>query len=264
MTGGEPMKRLLEIMRRLRDPVDGCPWDLAQDFASLAPYSLEEAAEVADTLERGDLDGLRDELGDLLFQIVFLAQLGAEAGRFDFDAVATGIADKLVRRHPHVFGNASAADPREVLQQWEGLKAGERASRGQSGVLAGVPLSLPALVRASKIGKRAARVGFDWPDAAGARRKVDEELAELDASVAAGDAAGIDEELGDLLFAIVCWARLMGRDAETVLRAANRKFEGRFEAMERQAAAEGRDLASLTPEGWDALWEAAKRASRGT
>jgi nucleoside triphosphate diphosphatase len=256
----EPIHRLLRIMRRLRDPATGCPWDLKQDFASLAPYSLEEAAEVADTLERGDLDGLRDELGDLLFQVVFLAQLGAETGRFDFDAVASGIADKLVSRHPHVFGTGSAADTAQVLQQWEGLKARERAARGQTGVLAGVPLALPALVRASKLGKRAARVGFDWPDAAGARDKVDEELAELDEALGAADEAGIDEEMGDLLFAIACWARLLGRDPEKLLRSANRKFEARFEWMERQAVSAGSDLASLTPQGWDALWTAAKKA----
>jgi len=260
---GESLQRLLEIMRRLRDPATGCPWDLAQSYASLAPYSIEEACEVADTLERGDLSGLRDELGDLLFQVVFLAQLAAEGGRFDFDDVARGIADKLVSRHPHVFGTAAtASNAGEVLQQWEGLKAGERAARGVTGVLAGIPVSLPALVRASKIGKRAARVGFDWPDAAGARRKVDEELAEVEAALAHGDDPGTDEELGDLLFAIVSWARLLGRDPETLLRAANRKFERRFEQMERHAAAEGLDLATLSPSAWDGLWEAAKRACR--
>ena len=260
---GDAMQRLLDIMRQLRDPDTGCPWDLQQDYASLAPYTLEEASEVVDALERGSLDDLRDELGDLLFQVVFLSQLATEDGRFDFDSVARAIGDKLVNRHPHVFARtATAADSGEVLRQWEGLKAEERAARGVSGVLDGVPMSLPALVRASKLGKRAARVGFDWPDADGARRKVDEELAELDAALASGDAAHVDEELGDLLFAMVSWSRLLGRDPEKLLRAASRKFEQRFRLMEAAARERALVLESLSPEAWDALWEAAKRASR--
>jgi len=259
----DAMNRLLDIMRRLRDRETGCPWDLQQDFSSLAPYTLEEASEVVDTLERGALDELRDELGDLLFQVVFLSQLATEAGRFDFESVARAIGDKLVHRHPHVFArDVTAADAAEVLVQWEQLKAGERAARGVRGVLEGVPLSLPALVRAAKLGKRAARVGFDWPDASGARRKVDEELAELDAAIAADDAAGVDEEFGDLLFAMVSWARLQGRDPERLLRAANRKFERRFARMEAVARDRSLDLGTLSPEAWDALWEAAKRDSR--
>jgi len=259
----DALHRLLDIMRRLRDRETGCPWDLQQDFASLAPYTLEEASEVVDALERGALDDLRDELGDLLFQVVFLSQLATEQGRFDFEAVARAIGDKLVHRHPHVFArDVIAADSGEVLRQWEQLKAGERAARGVAGVLDGVPLSLPALVRAAKLGKRAARVGFDWPDADGARRKVDEELAELDAALADGDEANADEEFGDVLFAMVSWARLTGRDPERLLRAANRKFEQRVRLMEAAAREQSLVLEQLSPEAWDALWEAAKRASR--
>lgn len=258
------LERLLGIMRALRDPRAGCPWDLQQDFASLAPYTLEEACEVVEALERGTLEELRDELGDLLFQVVFLAQLAQEEGRFDFESVARSIADKLVHRHPHVFEHEPGVeDPQAVKLQWETLKAGERRARGLEGVLAGVPLALPALVRASKLGKRAARVGFDWPDAAGARAKVDEELGELDRALAAGEEAAIDEELGDVLFSVVSWARLIGRDPERILRAANRKFEGRFAAMEALAGKQGRNLAMLSPADWDELWEAAK-AGAGT
>lgn len=259
----DALTRLLDIMRRLRDPHEGCPWDLAQDFSSLAPYTLEEACEVVDALERGATGELRDELGDLLFQVVFLAQLASEQGDFAFDDVARSIGDKLVARHPHVFAAGPGADTSTaVLQQWEAGKAQERRNRGITGVLDGIPLALPALVRASKLGKRAARVGFDWPDANGARRKVDEELAELDQELARAESSrleeAIDEELGDVLFSVVSWARLLGRDPERVLRAANRKFERRFAAMEQLAAARGQSLESLTPAAWDALWESVK------
>ena len=261
----DPLQRLLAIMRSLRDPRTGCPWDREQDWSSLAPYTLEEASEVVDALERGDLADLRDELGDLLFQIVFLARLAEEQQRFDFHDVARAIGDKLVHRHPHVFGNVQAADATAVHGQWEAIKAAERRDRGLEGALAGVPLSLPALVRASKLGKRAARLGFDWPDATGARRKVDEELRELDEELARGPGAGneaaIDEELGDVLFSVVSWARLLGRDPERVLRAANRKFEARFERMERIAAERGLRLESLSAEAWVGLWEEAKAFS---
>lgn len=259
----DALPRLLDIMRRLRDPRTGCPWDLAQDFSSLAPYALEEACEVVDALERGATGELREELGDLLFQIVFLSQLASERGEFAFDDVARAIGDKLVARHPHVFAAEPGAESSgAVLHQWETRKAQERRDRGMNGVLDGIPLSLPALVRASKLGKRAARVGFDWPDADGARRKVDEELAELDQELARPEGErldeAIDEELGDVLFSIVSWARLLGRDPERILRAANRKFEHRFAAMEQLAAARGQNLASLSAEAWDALWEGVK------
>lgn len=256
MSTDTPIERLKAVMRRLRDPQSGCPWDLAQDYVSLAPFTLEEASEVVDALERGDRDALRDELGDLLFQVVFLSQLGAEEGRFDFDDVAAGIGDKLLRRHPHVFEDAAAAQ--DPSRSWDAIKAGERRVKGLHGVLADVPRSLPALARAAKLGRRAARVGFDWGDADGARAKVLEEIAELDAAAAQGDAAHMAEELGDLLLAVTSWSRHLGLDPETSLRKANRKFESRFAAMESVAAEQGLDPDSLTAAQWDALWNEAK------
>ena len=195
-----PIQRLLAIMARLRDPATGCPWDLAQSFESLAPFTLEEASEVVDVLERGDRAALREELGDLLFQVVFLSQLAQEEGDFDFQSVATAISDKLVRRHPHVFNAQPLGE--DLSRNWEALKQQERSDRGQTGVLADVPLSLPALSRAAKLGRRAGRVGFDWPDAVGARSKVQEEFSELDVAIAQGDEAAMSEELGDLLLAV--------------------------------------------------------------
>ncbi len=254
----QPIEQLLQIMRRLRDPQHGCPWDLQQSFTSLAPYTLEEACEVVDTLERGDLAGLRDELGDLLFQVVFLAQLASEQGQFNFADVAAGISDKLVRRHPHVFGEQTQDG--DINARWEALKAGERQQRGQTGVLADVPQSLPALSRAAKLGRRAARVGFDWSDAAGARAKVFEEIAELDAAVSANDADNMAEELGDLLMAVSSWSRQLQLDPEACLRRSNRKLERRFAAMEQSAAAQGLALESLSPQAWEALWQQAKRS----
>ena len=191
------LERLLGVMRKLRDPQGGCPWDLEQTWRSLAPFTLEEAYEVVELLERDQLDELKDELGDLLFQVVFLSQMAAEEGRFTFQDVAAAIADKLTRRHPHVFGDASAEG--DLDQRWDALKASERQARGQHAILDDVPLALPALNRAVKLGKRAARVGFDWPDAQGARTKVMEELAEFDAAIASGSAAQMEDELGDLL-----------------------------------------------------------------
>ena len=254
----QPIEQLLQIMRRLRDPQHGCPWDLQQSFTSLAPYTLEEACEVVDTLERGDLAGLLDELGDLLFQVVFLAQLASEQGQFNFADVAAGISDKLVRRHPHVFGEQTQDG--DINARWEALKAGERQQRGQTGVLADVPQSLPALSRAAKLGRRAARVGFDWSDAAGARAKVFEEIAELDAAVSANDADNMAEELGDLLMAVSSWSRQLQLDPEACLRRSNRKLERRFAAMEQSAAAQGLALESLSPQAWEALWQQAKRS----
>lgn len=254
---------LLDVMRRLRDPVAGCPWDREQDYASIVPYTLEEAFEVADAIERRDLGALRDELGDLLFQVVFLARIAEEQGAFDFDAVAAGIADKLVRRHPHVFGDASHADAAAQTLAWEQLKAEERAARGDHGVLGGVARALPALTRAQKIGKRAGRVGFDWPGAVDVRAKVSEELGELDAAVAVDPASDHSfEELGDLLFVVANWARHLGHDPEAALRAATGKFERRFAHIEAAARQSGEALDALTPERWEALWQAAKRAER--
>lgn len=247
---------LLEVMRRLRDPQGGCPWDVAQTFSSIAPYTLEEAYEVADAIERDDMAALRDELGDLLFQVVFHARIAQEAGAFAFADVARGIADKLTRRHPHVFAAAAHAD-------WEGLKAQERKADGAQGALDGVALALPALTRAAKLGKRAARVNFDWQHGDQVRAKVSEELAELDAAVAADEgSARVEEELGDLLFALAQWARHQGIDPEAALRGANQKFQRRFAAMETLLSTQGRASNGLGLEQWETLWQQAKNAAK--
>jgi nucleoside triphosphate diphosphatase len=263
----QALAALIALMARLRDPQRGCPWDRAQTFATIAPYTIEEAYEVADAVEHGDAGQLRDELGDLLFQVVFHARMGEERGWFDFAAVARAIHDKLVRRHPHVFAGATLA-PEDLVRVWEEQKAQERAAaaplpHGAGRVLAGVPRALPALTRAAKLGRRAARVGFDWPEAAEVRAKVLEELHEVDAAqAAAGGAAAapgaVAEELGDLLFAVVNWARHLGVDAEEALRAANGKFERRFARMEALAAARALALDTLSAAEWDALWREAK------
>ncbi|MFM7027712.1 MAG: nucleoside triphosphate pyrophosphohydrolase [Chakrabartia sp.] len=240
-----PLARLRAIMARLRDPENGCPWDLEQNFATIAPYTIEEAYEVADAIARNDLAALKDELGDLLLQVVFHARMAEEQGAFDLDGVATAISDKMERRHPHVFADQGKAD-------WEGIKAAERAEKGEASALAGVALGLPALLRAEKLQKRAARTGFDWPDAAGARAKIVEELAEVDD---APDAGARFEEIGDLLFAVVNWSRKLGLDPEAALRAANHKFETRFHAMEHMA---GDAFADLSLDEKEALWARAK------
>jgi ATP diphosphatase len=263
---GDSLESLLALMARLRDPEGGCPWDRAQTFASIAPYTIEEAYEVAEAIAHGEPQALRDELGDLLFQVVFHARMAEELQWFDFAAVAEGIRQKLERRHPHVFatGGGSQHDAAQLNRQWEQHKAGERAALGATGVLAGVPLALPALTRAAKLGKRAGHAGFDWPDAASLRPKVDEELAELAAAIASGDAAAQGEELGDLLFTVVNWARHLKLDPEAALRSANAKFEQRFAAMEHLAAQLGIELASLDASGWERLWlEAKASASAG-
>jgi nucleoside triphosphate diphosphatase len=255
---------LLQLMARLRDPQSGCPWDLKQSFATIAPYTIEEAYEVADAIEGGDPMKLRDELGDLLFQVVFHARMAQERGWFDFAQVAGSIHDKLVRRHPHVFGGERVSDEKELSRNWEEHKARERAASGDEvSVLADVPRGLPALVRAAKLGKRAGRVGFDWPDAHGVRDKVLEELREVDAAIASsgpGNAPAVVEEMGDLLFALANWSRHMRFDAEEALRAANSKFERRFRAMESVARGRGATLDGLTAEQWEDLWQEAKKA----
>src|SRR5437016_5831673 len=262
---------MLGLMARLRDPERGCPSDREHTFGTIAPYTIEEAYEVADTIELADPRYLRDQLGDLLFQVVFHARMAEERGWFDFAAVATTTHDKLVRRHPHVFAGASPT-PQELVRAWEEQKAQERAASagpepaGEGTVLAGVPRALPALVRAAKLGHRAAGVGFDWPDAQQVRAKVLEELHEMDGALAAAGGAGesgtgtgaIADELGDLLFSIVNWSRHLKLDAEAALRAANAKFERRFAAMESLARARGLDLKSLSAAEWDALWREAK------
>jgi ATP diphosphatase len=253
------LDELLAIVARLRDPVRGCPWDVKQTFASIAPYTLEEAYEVADAIERGDLDGLCEELGDLLLQIALHARMAEEQGAFAFADVARGIAAKLIRRHPHVFGDERLADAAAQSRRWEELKDAERsARRTAAGVLDDVPLALPALARASKLGKRAARIGFDWPDAQGARDKVAEELAELDVARAAGAHAPIEHELGDLLLAITSLARHLDVDPEAALRAANGRFVARFRHVEQRARVSGAsDVATL-----ESYWQEAKAGER--
>jgi ATP diphosphatase len=255
--------RLLGIMRRLRDPARGCPWDLAQDFASIAPYTIEEAYEVADAIARGEPRALESELGDLLFQVVFHAQMGAERSWFDFAGVADAISNKLTERHPHVFAAAQVAGTAELNRAWEEHKARERAqkSSGVPSELADVPLALPSLARAAKLGKRAGRVGFDWPDASGVRAKMEEELREVD-EVPAGDEDRRAEELGDLLFATANWARHLGVDPEEALRLANAKFEKRFRAMEGLAVKRGLALDSLDAAAWDGLWNEVKTSEK--
>lgn len=252
------IEKLLAIMDRLRDPERGCPWDLQQDFASIAPHTIEEAYEVADAIERADLASLRDELGDLLFQVAFHARLAGERGAFGFDDVVEAICDKLTRRHPHVFGDAVVADAGAQTRAWEDMKRAERAARGDAGALADVPVALPALTRARKLGSRASAAGFDWPDAEGPRRKVDEELAELDRAMAASDAARREAELGDLLFSVVNLARHLDVDPESALRRANDRFARRYRHVEAELARLGQPIAGAAPDLLDRLWEAAK------
>lgn len=259
MDDQHPIFHLLQIMRRLRDPVGGCPWDLEQTFATIAPYTVEEAYEVADAIERGDLGDLRDELGDLLFQTVFHAQMAQEQGEFDFADVAQAICDKMLRRHPHVFGEADGRTSAEQTDAWEVIKAGERAAKGKaSSLLDDIPASLPAMTRAVKLTKRAARVGFDWPNTTEVLAKLREELAELEVEIDAGDQAKAREELGDLLFVVANLARKLDIEPEDALRSANAKFVRRFSYIERSLADRGRtpdqsDLAEM-----DDLWNAAK------
>jgi ATP diphosphatase len=261
-----PIGRLLAVMARLRDPAGGCPWDLEQSFATIAPYTIEEAYEVADAIGRGDMAGLQDELGDLLLQVVYHAQMAAEAGHFGFDAVADAVAAKMIRRHPHVFGNQEIAGAAAQSQAWEAIKAAERAhiaaSRGgRQGLLDDVPLALPALLRAQKLQRRAARVGFDWGELAPVLGKLEEELGELRAELAAGAAQGrVADELGDLLFAAVNLARHLGVDAEAALRATNARFERRFGVIEQTLAAAGRRLEDASLDEMEALWQRAKQS----
>lgn len=249
---GDAIERLAAIMAKLRDPETGCPWDVEQDFVTIAPYTIEEAYEVADAIARGDMADLKGELGDLQLQVVFHARMAEEAGHFALADVIAGISDKMVRRHPHVFGAVERTDGKAAQIGWEQIKAEERADRRENGALDGVALGLPALMRAEKLQKRAGRVGFDWPDADGPRAKVSEEIAEIEA---ADDDAARTEEFGDLLFAVVNWARHMKIDAEAALRAANSKFERRFTAMETEA---GAAFAGLSLEEKEALWQSAK------
>jgi len=250
--------RLLQIMERLRDPQRGCPWDIEQTFGTIAPYTIEEAYEVADAIERADYPSLRDELGDLLFQVVFHSQMARERSAFVFDDVVTAICDKLERRHPHVFGDAQIASAAQQTVAWEEHKRQERERSG-AGALADVPLALPALTRANKLGKRAAQVGFEWPDVGGALDKLDEELGELRKGLAErASPTAIADELGDVLFCVVNVCRYLQVDPEAALRNANAKFERRFGYVERRLREQGRRPGEATLEEMDRLWDEGK------
>lgn len=252
----DQIDRLLSIMARLRDPEHGCEWDRDQTFATIAPYTIEEAYEVAEAIAQDDMTALRDELGDLLLQVVFHARMAEELGRFAFADVAAAISDKLEARHPHIFGDDPSGEPQ--TDRWEKLKAKERAAKGATSAIDGVALSLPALMRAEKLQKRAARVGFDWPDPSGAAAKVHEEMDEL----AEAEPADKLEEAGDLLFAAVNLVRLNGIAPEDALRAANAKFERRFRNMETLAKADKVDFAGLSLDAQESYWQAVKKQER--
>lgn len=266
-SSGEPFRDLVALMARLRDPKTGCPWDVAQTFSTIAPYTIEEAYEVADAIERNDMGELKGELGDLLFQSVFHARMAEEAGHFDIDDVVRALVAKMVERHPHVFGSAIIADADAQTGAWESMKAAERARKALDGTpssIDGVALGLPALMRAEKLARRAARVGFDWPSPAPVFQKLQEEIRELEEAVAAPerDQAHVAEELGDILFVVANLCRKLSVDAEEALRAANSKFGKRFRAMEALARTQGRDFATLTLDEQEALWTAVKTTER--
>jgi ATP diphosphatase len=273
MTPSRDIARLIELMAALRTPGSGCPWDLEQTFATIAPYTIEEAYEVAEAIARGDLEDLRDELGDLLLQVAFHARMAEEAGAFDFGDVVHAITAKLLRRHPHVFGDTGALPVAAVNELWDRIKSEEKAARAErrqrAGVnraetLAGVPTGLPALARALKLQEQAASVGFDWNDARAVLAKIREEADEIESALALGQTERdrLAEEVGDLLFAVVNLARHVGADPETALRSTNAKFERRFAAIERALAARGKSPRQSTLTEMDALWDAAKAAEK--
>jgi nucleoside triphosphate diphosphatase len=270
MTPSRDIARLIEIMAALRTPGTGCPWDLEQSFATIAPYTIEEAYEVADAIARGDLDGLREELGDLLLQVVFHARMAQEQGAFDFGDVVQTLTEKLIRRHPHVFGEMRGLNAAAVEGLWERIKAEEKAQaagrRAESAqgasALAGVPVALPALTRALKLQAKAGQVGFDWNDPLAVLNKIREEADEIEAELAAGNRSTAAGEVGDLLFAVVNLARHLGADPEAILRATNRKFERRFAAIEQALAARGKTPNEATLAEMDALWDAAKNVEK--
>lgn len=269
MKPSREISRLLEIMAALRTPVSGCPWDLEQDFASIAPYTIEEAYEVADAIVRGELADLRDELGDLLLQVVFHARMAQEQGAFDFGDVVASITEKLIRRHPHVFADADKLSVEAVNGLWERIKAQEKAERRGShaadepaGALAGVPAGLPALTRALKLQAKASKVGFDWNDVRAVLKKIREEADEIEAETAAAEWQKAGAEVGDLLFAVVNLARHLNCDPDAVLRATNRKFEQRFAAVERALAKRGKTPEQASLAEMDALWDQAKASEK--
>jgi nucleoside triphosphate diphosphatase len=247
---------LVQILADLRDPISGCPWDREQTFASIAPYTIEEAHEVADAIARDDMGDLKGELGDLLLQVVYHSRIAEERGAFSFVDVVEAVCAKMVARHPHVYGDAEGRDGGAQTLAWETMKAAERSHAGQQGALAGVALGLPALLRAEKLQKRAARVGFDWPDTSGPRAKIDEEIAECEAATGSDALSG---EIGDLLFSVVNWARHQGVDPEAALRESNRRFEARFETVEALA---DKPLNELDIDALESLWTEAKRIER--
>lgn len=258
--GARQMERLLRIMARLRRPGDGCPWDLEQTLETIKPHLIEEAYEALDAMERGDREHLAEELGDLLLQIVFQCQIAAQEGSFTFADVARGIADKLIRRHPHIFGNVRVADSREVLRNWEAIKKTEKDQR--SSVLDGIPKHVPALHRAFQLQKRAARVGFDWSQLSDVFRKVEEEIAELKEAVTRQDRAHVVEEIGDLLFSVVNIARFLKVDPSYALELTNAKFARRFRVVESELAARGRQMKDCTLAEMDAIWDRLRAAER--
>ena len=263
MAHSPDMERLLGVMARLRDPQSGCPWDLEQNFKTIAPYTIEEAYEVAEAIEAGDLMSLKDELGDLLLQVVFHARMAEEKGNFAFDDVAKAIADKMVRRHPHVFAAAEIDTAAAQTVAWEDQKDAERRSKGAASAVDGVGLGLPALTRAVKLQRRAARVGFDWPDMAPIFAKLDEEIGELHQAMGKEDNARIEDELGDLLFTAVNLARRLEIDPEQALRGACRKFERRFRRVEAQLTEQGKSPGSATLDEMEAQWRRAKAEEQG-
>jgi ATP diphosphatase len=255
--------RLREVMARLRDRQNGCPWDLEQDFASIAPYTIEEAYEVADAIARADMGALKEELGDLLLQVVYHAQMASEDGAFDFEAVAQGIADKMISRHPHVFGDQKIDTAQKQTSNWEQFKAAERAAKGTGSILDGVAMALPALMRAEKLQKRAARVGFEWKEARDIFTKIDEELAELREEVdGTRDPARLTDEIGDVLFVVANLARQLKIDPEVALRHANAKFERRFGHVEKRLAEMGKPIDKSPLDEMEELWQEAKRLER--
>ncbi len=256
------LRRLLNIMAALRDPANGCPWDKTQSFDTIAPYTIEEAYEVAAAIAERDFDALPDELGDLLFQVVYHARMAEEAGLFDFASITKCINDKMIRRHPHVFHDAAARDAATQTVAWEGQKSAERNARKQFGTLAGVPTALPALTRAVKLTNRAARVGFDWSEAAQVLAKLDEEIRELRAELPPADPVRLTDEVGDLLFVVANLARKLKLDPEACLRHANDKFSRRFNAMERVFEQQGKHLSELSLEQMEAGWKQVKAAEQ--
>ena len=251
------MLRLLEIMQRLRDPQNGCPWDVQQDFSTIAPYTIEEAYEVADAIARHDMADLKDELGDLLFQVVFHAQMASEQGSFDFDDVHRAVCDKMLRRHPHVFADLEVRDAAHQKHVWEEYKAEERKQKGEHGLMDGIPVGMAELQRSVKLQKRARKAGFDWPSAEPVLEKIDEEMSELGAAMSAGDRDAMEDELGDLLFSAVNLARQLDIDPASALRRSNAKFERRFRAMEEAAGGHAR-LESMNLDELETLWQKAK------